>query len=44
MSAGDFQYQATIVWPEGKAPIEYRTREWWEDMQRNVSCVRNKVK
>ena len=44
VSAGDFGLQATLVWPEGKAPIEYRTKEWWDDMQRTVSCVRNKVK
>ena len=43
VAAGDYQYQATVVWPEGKAPLDYRTKEWWDDLQRTVSCLRNRV-
>ena len=40
---GKYDYQATVVWAEGKAPSDYRTEAWYSDMQRTVSCVRNKV-
>ena len=40
--AGDYQWQATVVWPEGKSPSEYRTKDWFDDIQRIASCVRNK--
>ena len=43
VDAGDFQYQATAVWPDGKAPGEYRTKAWYDDIQRTASCVRNKL-
>ena len=43
VNAGDFLYQATVVWPEGKGPVDYRTEAWYNDMQRTVSCVRNKL-
>lgn len=43
VNAGDISFQATAVWPEGKAPIEYRTKDWFDDLQRVASCVRNKV-
>ena len=43
VNAGDYQYQATVIWPDGKAPQDYRSRDWYDDMQRTVSCVRNKV-
>ena len=43
VNAGDFQYQATVVWLEGKAPPDYRTEAWYSDMQRTASCVRNKL-
>ena len=43
VSVDNFQWQATVVWPEGKSPSEYRTKEWFDDIQRIASCVRNKT-
>ena len=43
VKAGDYQFQATVVWPEDTCPKDYRTKDWYDDMQRTVSCVRNKV-
>ena len=42
VNAGDYSFQATAVWPEGKAPHEYRTKDWFEDLQRVAGSMRNK--
>ena len=42
-NAEPYEYQATAVWKEGKAPPEYRSREWHEELQRVASCVRQRV-
>ena len=43
VQAGQWQFQATAVWVEGKAPLEYRTKDWYEDLQRAASCYKNKA-
>ena len=42
-NADPYEYQATAVWKEGKAPPEYRSREWHEELQRVASCVRQRL-
>ena len=42
-NADPYEYQATAVWREGKAPSEYRSREWHEELQRVASCVRQRL-
>ena len=42
-NADPYEYQATAVWREGKAPPEYRSREWHEELQRVASCVRQRA-
>ena len=42
-NADPYEYQATALWKEGKAPPEYRSREWHEDLQRIASCVRQRL-
>ena len=42
-NADPYEYQATAVWREGKAPPEYRSREWHEELQRVASCVRQRL-
>ena len=41
-NAEPYEYQATAVWKEGKAPPEYRSREWHEELQRVASCVKQR--
>ena len=41
--AAPYEYQATAVWREGKAPPDYRTKEWYEDLQRVAVCQRQRV-